>query len=468
MKGRILKFLISFVAIIFVGFLIFYLCVAFRYKDGFSYDTKINGVFCTGKSVSDVNLELKKQYEGTEFQIISDVCESEIINLSDIDFEIDFTDSLLNIISAQNYLLWFENVFYDTTEKYLDPMITYDKEKLNSKLKELTVYQNFSPSRKQIVEIRYSNEKGYYIFEDTSLLLDYDLFYDLIYASLSEGSFRVEIPSECFSERELSDENKKVYSVWNSVKSFFDTKVIYDMGEEQVPIDSPVLSLFVSFDSRNNDFVRSEDGSLFIDRNKVDEYVDYLADQYDTFNSPRKFTTFSGEEKEIKNVYYGTLLNRVSEKKYLYEAITNNTKETHVPSYLREGYVRGKNDIGKDYIEIDLTNQVLYLILDNRIEMTTDIVSGRPSRGDATPEMVCSITLKKKNAILRGEGYVSPVSYWMPVYKGIGIHDATWQKAFGGDRYLKYGSHGCINVSLEDAKKIYDLVFVGMPVVVYK
>ena len=55
--------------------------------------------------------------------------------------------------------------------------------------------------------------------------------------------------------------------------------------------------------------------------------------------------------------------------------------------------------------------------------------------------------------------YETPVDYWMRVtYSGVGFHDATWQRTFGGDVYTYRGSHGCINMSYSDAGQLYDLI----------
>ena len=69
--------------------------------------------------------------------------------------------------------------------------------------------------------------------------------------------------------------------------------------------------------------------------------------------------------------------------------------------------------------------------------------------------MVCSVIKKAEKTYLTGEGYRSFVNYWMAVYKTlIGIHDASWQSAFGGERYLTHGSKGCINMRYEDVKQL--------------
>ncbi|MBR1735964.1 MAG: L,D-transpeptidase, partial [Firmicutes bacterium] len=83
------------------------------------------------------------------------------------------------------------------------------------------------------------------------------------------------------------------------------------------------------------------------------------------------------------------------------------------------------------------------------------------------PPGTYSVTYKERNATLKGENYETKVAYWMPFNYDIGFHDATWQSAFGGRRYLYYGSHGCVNLPLGVAAQLYDLIERSMPVVCY-
>ena len=48
---------------------------------------------------------------------------------------------------------------------------------------------------------------------------------------------------------------------------------------------------------------------------------------------------------------------------------------------------------------------------------------------DATPSGVYRLDWKAKDFVLRGDGYASPVSFWMPFNGGIGLHDASWRVA---------------------------------------
>ena len=56
----------------------------------------------------------------------------------------------------------------------------------------------------------------------------------------------------------------------------------------------------------------------------------------------------------------------------------------------------------------------------------------------------------------------------MPFNGNIGLHDATWRKDFGGDIFLKDGSHGCVNLPPEKAKEIFTTIEKGIPVIVYE
>ena len=148
------------------------------------------------------------------------------------------------------------------------------------------------------------------------------------------------------------------------------------------------------------------------------------------------------------------------------EAIQNGETVDKEPAYISKGAQKGSNDIGNSYVEIDLTNQHLYLFKDGDIVLETDFVSGNMSKADCvTPPGVFGLTYKTRNAILRGANYETPVNYWMPFNGGIGLHDAPWQTNFGGDWYLEHGSRGCVNLQYDVAETVFNNVDSGTPVV---
>ena len=106
----------------------------------------------------------------------------------------------------------------------------------------------------------------------------------------------------------------------------------------------------------------------------------------------------------------------------------------------------------------------MFYYIDGELFAETDVVTGK---NNATREEVCYVYAKQRNRVLRGPGYASFVKYWMPVSGGIGIHDASWRDEYGGDIYIRNGSHGCINTPLEVVEKMYEVMEVGTPCILY-
>ena len=105
------------------------------------------------------------------------------------------------------------------------------------------------------------------------------------------------------------------------------------------------------------------------------------------------------------------------------------------PEYSQKAASHSGNDYGNTYVEINLTAQHLYFYANGKLLVESDFVSGNAAKGWSTPAGAYSITYKQRNATLKGQGYATPVSYWMPFNGGIGLHDANWRKTFGGTIY---------------------------------
>ena len=78
------------------------------------------------------------------------------------------------------------------------------------------------------------------------------------------------------------------------------------------------------------------------------------------------------------------------------------------------------------------------------------------------------LNYKEKGSNLSGPDYEAEVTYWMPFNGNEGIHDASWRYSFGRDIYKRNGTHGCVNVRLYLAKKIFDNIQEGTPIICYE
>ena len=114
-----------------------------------------------------------------------------------------------------------------------------------------------------------------------------------------------------------------------------------------------------------------------------------------------------------------------------------------------------------------MTEQHLYYYKEGKIFMESDFVSGNLRAGMSSPELFAYVRNKAKNVILRGPGYESFVYYWMGIWQGYGMHDATWRGRFGGEIYKTNGSHGCINLPLKFIGEFFPEVEVGTPLIMF-
>jgi lipoprotein-anchoring transpeptidase ErfK/SrfK len=243
----------------------------------------------------------------------------------------------------------------------------------------------------------------------------------------------------------------------NALNHFYDSSVTYDIGDQKVHLTA---------DTYRSWMLPQEDGSFTYDETQLTDYVKKLKSATDTIYTVRPFTTVSGETRSVSGTY-GFNLSVKQETAQLASDLLSSQNVEREPLYQSSGAMRAVRDYGNTYLEVDMTNQKVYLWEDGKISFTTDCVTGNTSRQRGTPTGIYAIMYKAKDVVLRGDNYASPVTYWMPFYKGCGFHDASWRGKFGGTIYRYNGSHGCVNLPIPSAKTLYEKVYAGMPVILY-
>lgn len=117
-------------------------------------------------------------------------------------------------------------------------------------------------------------------------------------------------------------------------------------------------------------------------------------------------------------------------------------------------------------IDVYISEQKLYYYKNNKLVLTSDVVTGIKN---GTPTGHYKVLSKKKDVYLKGKNYVEHVYYWIAfIGRLYGLHDATWRNEFGGNIYKTDGSHGCVNMPLDKIKELYEQVEVGTAVNIYK
>lgn len=223
----------------------------------------------------------------------------------------------------------------------------------------------------------------------------------------------------------------------------------------------------------------NDDLSASLDEAAMDEWAETLTSVLGTVGSERSYTRADGKKITVSGGSYGWEADTGAFKELLREGIAEGKKGLiDIPSsQSADRYTSlGERDWGAKYIDIDFSEQhARFYNENNEVIWESDIVSGAKGKND-TPTGVYAINSNLASpSVLLGlkpdgtKDYETPVDYWMPfIGNSIGLHDATWQSAFGGQRYAQgYGSHGCINIPHNKAKELWGMIEVGIPVVTH-
>ena len=214
--------------------------------------------------------------------------------------------------------------------------------------------------------------------------------------------------------------------------------------------------------------------TVSVDAAKVADYVQGLRNKYDTPAGTQTWQSADGTTKSIKT-NYGWHIDQTKETEALIANIQSLQSVTREPVYASRAVQTEMPQWGKTFVEIDLSSQHVYYYQDGNCVWDSKCVTGTATDPDrATPTGVFALKYKQRDRVLRGRinpqtgkpSYESPVAYWMPFNGNIGLHDANWRSSFGGNIYLKSGSHGCINLPPKNAKTLYELITPGTVIVV--
>ncbi len=270
--------------------------------------------------------------------------------------------------------------------------------------------------------------------------------------------------TECYQLPDVSADEEmqnKLTSLNDQLDKYRSTTVTYTFGESTEVLDSQTIDSWITIDGEN----------IGIDQEAAKAYIQNLANTYNTIYVPRTFHTSYGNDVTISGNEYGFQIDQDGELAQLLEDLKSGTAVSRDPVYSIQGMQRnGTDDLAGSYIEVSLDNQHLWLYKDGALVTETDIVSGAPTKGRETYRGAWPIAYKASPFELSSEeyGYNVKVNYWMPFVYGQGLHDASWQSSFGGNRYKSgAGSHGCINLPEDQAALIYNTIDGGYPIIIY-
>ena len=431
-----------------------------KYKTCFLPGTIVDGMDVTGKTAAEVEDAIMEQLKGYKLTINGREDLSESITGEEVGLYAEFDDTLAKAIAAQKPMEWGKYRFgKSVNEVNTDALIRYNDEMLGEAVDSLSCMDKENMREPQDAKISDYTSGGYTIIkEDEGTELLEDKVKEAVAAAGMSLAESVDLEEQgCYVSPSITSEDEALKTACETMNKYVGARITYQFGDKSETLSGDEIHNWLTV---NGTSVRINEG-------KATEYVKKLAASYDTAYKAKSLKTSYGKTVSITGGSYGYKINQAKEAATLVSLIKNGEQTSREPEYSQKGASRTGNDYGNTYVEINLTAQHLYFYVKGKLVVQSDFVSGNAAKGWSTPAGAYSITYKQRNATLKGQGYATPVSYWMPFNGGIGLHDANWRKTFGGTIYKTNGSHGCVNLPPAVAKTIYENISAGDPVLCY-
>ncbi len=445
-----------------------YIGAGVYFSSHFLPNTEINGHDCSGKPVSEVEEIFKKEMEGYVLTVTDKDGQKEEITSEDIALEYKESKALKEALKKQNGFAWPVSFFTKDSENATIEL-SYDEAKLDGKLQGLK-----AATAKQVkpksAKPEFDGSQFVVKPEETGTAIDMDVLKKKASEAVTELKSGLNLKSEkCYKEPKYTSKSPEVAEACEKMNQYCQANITYSM-DEPVVIDGTVISGWLSVDKNMK---------VKFKKSKVKEWLEQFGDKYDTMGAQRTFTTPDGRSATVEGGDYGWSIDEDTEYKAIVDAVKNGETITKEPAYYAGGTaaVHGSPDWGDTYAEVDLTTQHMWYVVNGKVALECDVVTGEPVPEKITPTGVYVFKEKEHDSVLVGDiipstgkpEYRTKVRNWMRItWSGIGFHDADWQTAFGGERYKNgNGSHGCINMPVDKSGELFDMIEPGIPVIIH-
>lgn len=449
------------------GICLIYVAISVYFMSHFFVNTKINGKNFSGKTASDVEKYLQTNIKDYKLTILENEGRQDVISGSEIGLEYRAGTEAEKLLKDQNGFAWPKAFFTENSRK-VSVNVSYNEESLNQRISQLSCLQTEqTPAENAKPEF----DGNQYVIkpEVYGNAVDKERLTEQVKVHITEFQPQLDmVETKCYAKPKYVEDSKEVQEACDAMNKYVNASITYPMNEPVV-VDKALISQWLQVDGEMKVSLNTE---------AMKQWFTAFGDKYDTQGTTRTFTTPAGKSATVTGGTYGWSIDEDTELVNLQNSILNGEVVTREPAYYAGGTAAAHSgqDWGNTYAEVDMRAQHMWYVQNGQVVLETDVVTGEPIPSRITPEGVYSLMWKQRDATLVGDikpetgkpEYETDVAYWMQVTSsGVGFHDAIWQTAFGGTLYQipGTGSHGCINMPLDQAGALFNMIEPGTPVI---
>ncbi len=458
-RQRMRRIRIGIITVLVMIFLLLagYFLMTWYFQSHFFFRTEINGLKVGGLSVEEAEEKIAED-EGKYTLIIADR-DKNLYSIEGAQIGSNYAPdgSVEEALKKQNPYGWLAAVFSGNRIDVMTPM-EYDEEMLKDAVSSLPCFQEENIIQPENARIVRKDDAYQVVKEEQGNRLIFEKVADAVKSAVSAGEGELHLTDEMYESPAVTSESSEITDAMASIEKYVSARVVYKISDYDESLEG--ADIFEMIDLH-------EDFSITFKEDAIERFVQKLASKYNTYADVREFKTTKGDIVEIGGGDYGWVIDKEKEAELLKENILSGGTTEREPVYSQRAQVEGLEDIGDTYVEIDYTNQHMWYYEKGQLKLDSDIVSGNIAKGNGSPDGIFKVVYKQSPAVLVGEDYESDVEYFIVFAYNVGIHDASWRSAFGGNYYKTQGSHGCVNVPRETASELYGMIQKEIPVIAY-
>lgn len=434
-----------------------YLLISFvYYNNRFLPSTVINGEDCSGKTVEEVSQIMEEKVNDYHLTIVyNDIIVDELygrdINLSFGDMDVVLDD----ICDHQKKISWIKGLVFDSEPISTSKGLYYDADILNQFINSSLVLSMTSTIKSENAGLEYVD--GEYqikpaVYGDE---INKTAFINKLIGSVNSLNTSVDINrDECFIMPELTEDNKALIKSCKEANKLIQNKIELNVTDDLFELPVDLKKDWLAVDST---------GELIFNSDAFSRYMDRLDKSYSYSDDEREFKTYHGDTVTVKGGDFNTAVNRTKLTGDMSLAMLNQRDSRVVVDFISYE----NSEIGNSYIEVDLSNQMLWMFINGEQVVAAPVITGKDDGEHNTPEGVYRLKSKTQNTTVTENGESKEVAYYIGVNGDVGICDASWKNLFGGSVYKNDGSDGSVYVLEDSAKDIYENCYENMPVIMY-
>ena len=457
--------------------------VIILYSDKFYPNTTIGGIDVSNMTLSQAKEAVQTDLKNHVLVIKGRNNAKYELRGTDIDLNANYEKQVENCFKKTHGIFSFYKIISgEDFDVNFD--VSYNKKAFKNNLSQsfLITGDQYTITAPESAHVEYDKktQSGKIVKEKQGNQLNQEKFYSYVEKSIKQLKTNIDLDkANIYLKPKYTQNDSAIIKELNQYNNYLYRWIRYDMTEKHYETVTPK--------DIKNWLVINDDATVSIDQEKMSQWVEKFCLKYKTVGKTRKFKSHTGEVLEVSGGDYGWQIDYSETVDQLYKVLSKKNPQNDVEAYIKNKNKTNKKKLIKKlepiyknkayklnfdnlvddyntqtYSEVDISEQMVYVFQNGQVVYSAKCVTGLPSDASRATKTGCwYIKDKKLEYTLTGADYTTPTKYWVRItWTGTGYHymnRSDWSK-WSPDLYKTRGSHGCINLQLEDVKNIYNLV----------